>query len=58
MDELEDHHILLVQRDSGEDHDRGSRVGTGGVETGENNLRERVLYQWRVGGAGVIAAAA
>ena len=47
-----------MQQDSGEDQERGSRVGTGGMETGENNLRERVVYQWRVGGAGVVAAAA
>lgn len=58
MNELEDHHILLVQKDSGEDQERGSRFGTGGTETGENNLRERVVYQWRVRGAGVVAAAA
>lgn len=47
-----------MQRDSGEYRERDLRVGTGGVEAGENSLRERVLYQWRVGGAGVVAAAA
>ena len=49
---------MLVQQDSGEDEERGLAVETGGVETGENNLRERVVFQWRVGAAGQVAAAA
>lgn len=46
-----------MQWDSG-DQDRGLRFGTGGVEADENNLKERVVYQWRVRAVGVVAAEA